>query len=295
MSHKHRVIVDCDNTYGLPGLPIDDGQTIMYLAGRPDIELVGIACTHGNGKVEEVYDATRWLVDSLGLSSLPVLRGASAPGDHDTEAASWLAAAADRETGDLELLAIGTMTNLLGAKRKDPGFFGNLRRVAAMGGYLHPLPVRGWNKIGEVNLSRDPEATRALLEAECPVTVMSAQICLQAPFGIDELAPIAKTDRASYLYMLSYLMGMIRRHDGAQEYLWDLLPAVFLSRPELFHRKSVGISTDPGHLAQGYLRDDDSGPVVDLPDYIVDVDAVYATLYEAWGIALGRAREGLGS
>lgn len=285
MKTKHQVIVDCDNTYGLPGLPIDDGQTIMYLAGRPDIELVGITCTHGNGNVDEVLGATRWLLDSLGLSKVPVLRGATGPGDCETEAASWLVATAAARPGELELLAIGTMTNLLGASRKSRDFFGNLVQVVAMGGYLYPLPVRGWNKIGEVNLSRDPEATAALLHAECPVTIMSAQICLQAPFGIEELAPIAATDRASYLYMLSYLSGMIRRHDGAREYLWDLLPAVYLSYPELFHHNTVKVLDDAQTLAQGYLFAGESGREINLPDYIMDIDAFYEHLYSAWSRA----------
>jgi purine nucleosidase len=282
MSRKIRVVVDCDNTWGLPGRPIDDGQTIIYLAGRPDVEIVGITCTHGNGSVDEVFDATRWLVGALGLCGLPVLKGSSGAGDYDTEAAAWLAAKADDEPGSLALLAIGTMSNLLGAKMKDPAFFGKIARVAAMGGYLHPLPVRGWNKIGELNLSRDPAATATLLGAECPVTVMSAQICLQAPFGMDELAPIARTDRASYFYMLSYLMGTIRRHYGAQEYLWDLLPAVFISHPELFHRREMRVSTNPARLSTGFLVPDDSGPAIDVPDYIVDVDSFYKTLYAAW-------------
>ncbi|MEI6874987.1 MAG: nucleoside hydrolase [Spirochaetota bacterium] len=282
MSPKHRVIVDCDNTWGIPGLPIDDGQTLIYLAGRSDIEIVGITCTHGNGSVDQVFDATKWLVGALGLGALPVLKGASGQGDLDTEAAAWLSRKADEEPGKMELLAIGTMTNLLGAKTKDPAFFAKLSGIAAMGGYLHPLPVRGWNKIGEVNLSRDSAATAALLRAECPVTVMSAQICLQAPFGIDELAPIAANDRASYFYMLSYLMGMIRRHAGAQEYLWDLLPAVFLSHPELFHRNAVRISTDPAILAKGILSPDAKGSQIDLPDYIIDIDSFYEILYAAW-------------
>ncbi len=282
MKPEHRIIVDCDNTYGIPGLPIDDGQTIMYLAGRPDIEIVGITCTHGNGRVDEVFDATRWLAGALGLHDVPVIKGASGPGDYDTEAASWLAGKARAEPGKLELLAIGTMSNLLGAKKKDPGFFSNIGNIAAMGGYLYPLPVRGWNKIEEVNLSRDPAATAALLSAECPVTVMSAQICLQAPFGIDELSPIAESDRASYFYMLSYLMGMIRRHNGAQEYLWDLLPAVYISHPELFNRKQARISTDLPHLSKGNLVPDETGPVINLPDYIADVDLFYAILYAAW-------------
>jgi len=285
MKTRKRVIVDCDNTYGVPGLPIDDGQTLMYLAGRPDIEIVGITCTYGNGSMEEVFPATKWLATALGLENVPVLKGASAPGDYDTEAAAWLSDTAASAAGNLNLLAIGTMTNVMGAKKKDGAFFTKISSVTAMGGYLYPLPVRGWNKIGELNLSRDPAATAVLLGAECPVTIMSAQICLQAPFGIDELAPIATTDKASYFYMLSYLMGMIRRHDGAQEFLWDLLPAVHLSHPELFHRRSFHASEDPGNLAKGLLVPDGNGPEINLPDYIADIDAFYSILYTAWAKA----------
>lgn len=282
---KKRVIVDCDNTYGVPSLPIDDGQTLTYLAGRPDIEIAGVTCTYGNGDVEEVFAATKWLAKALGLENVPVLRGASSPGDWDTEASAWLAKTVNDFPGRFELLAIGTMTNLLGAKRRDDDFFRKISSVSAMGGYLYPLPVRGWNKIGEINLSRDPIATEALLRAECPVTLMSAQICLQAPFGIDELAPIAKTDKAAYFYMLSYLMGMIRRHDGAQEYLWDLLPAVYISHPELFHEKKVKVSLDTSLLSKGFIIPDGGGPLVNLPDYVTDIDAFYAILYEAWAKA----------
>ena len=285
MKTRKRVIVDCDNTYGVPGLPIDDGQTLMYLAGRSDIEIVGITCTYGNGSIEDVFAATKWLAAELGLKGVPVLKGASAPGDCDTEAAAWLSDIAASSAGSLDLLAIGTMTNLLGARKRDGGFFGKLSSVAAMGGYLYPLPVRGWNRIGELNLSRDPAATAALLSAECPVTIMSAQICLQAPFGIDELAPIAATDKASYFYMLSYLSGMIRRHGGAQEYLWDLLPAVYLSFPELFHMRKLNVSLEADTLSKGLLIPDGKGPEVNLPEYIVDIDAFYSILYEAWANA----------
>jgi inosine-uridine nucleoside N-ribohydrolase len=82
--------------------------------------------------------------------------------------------------------------------------------------------------------------------------------------------------------MLSYLLGMIRRHGGAQEYLWDLLPAVYLSHPELFHRNEVRISTDPATLSGGYLLKSETGTRINLPDYIVDIDALYAYLYAAW-------------
>jgi purine nucleosidase len=292
MKPKCRVIIDCDNTYGIPGRPIDDGQAIAYLSGRYDVEIVGITCTYGNGSVNEVYDATKWLTASLGLDGLPVIKGAAGPGDYDTEAASWLAKTTAEEAPTVSVLAIGTMSNILGAKKRDPRFFSNLKGIAAMGGYLYPLPVRGWNRIPELNLSRDPTATAALLGAECPVTIMSAQICLQAPFGVEELRPIADFDRPSYFYMLSYLMDMIRRNSGATEFLWDLLPAVYLSNPELFHRNEERVSIDLKLLARGSLEPDEDGPAINLPDYIVDIDAFYSLLYESWKRAPLRTARG---
>lgn len=292
MKIKKRVIIDCDNTYSIPNLPIDDGQTIMYLKGREDIEIAGITCTYGNGTIEEVFEATKWLVSSLGLNKIPILKGASAPGDYDTEASAWLAKVTDQNPKQFHLLAIGTMTNLAGAKKCNPDFFKNLARVAAMGGYLYPLPVRGWNKIPELNFSKDPDATMALFHAECPVTIMSAQICLQAPFGINELAPIASINKASYFYMLNYLMGMIKRHDGAQEYLWDLLPAVYLSYPELFNAHQIRISNDIENISKGLLIVDENGSLLTIPDHIKDIEMFYSILYSAWTKALAGNQQG---
>ena len=39
---SQRVILDCDNTMGQPYKEVDDGLTLLYLLGRPDIDLLGI-------------------------------------------------------------------------------------------------------------------------------------------------------------------------------------------------------------------------------------------------------------
>jgi len=78
---------------------------------------------------------------------------------------------------------------------------------------------------------------------------------------------------------------MIRRHDGAQEYLWDLLPAVYLSYPELFYHRKFKASLDAGLLSKGLLIEDGKGPEINIPDYIADIDAFYSILYSAWGKA----------
>ena len=37
---KIPVILDCDNTMGVPGCDVDDGLTLRYLLGCPEVELL---------------------------------------------------------------------------------------------------------------------------------------------------------------------------------------------------------------------------------------------------------------
>ena len=278
-----KVIIDCDNTFGVPGRPIDDGQTILYLLGRDDIEIVGITTTHGNSTIDDVYPATQWLVKHSRQPDIPVLRGGPRGAKGPTEASRFLAATAAAHPGQIQLLAIGTMSNLHEASLEDPSFYRNLAGIAAMGGYRYALPVRGWNKIAEVNLSRDPLASFSVINADCPVTLFDAHVCFQAPFGLRELHPIYQIDKPQYYLMRDYLLANLSELSEPVDYLWDLLPAVYLSYPELFHHNPVHLASTENDLRTGTLVvDPHSGPLVNLPDYITDIDLFYELLYTAW-------------
>lgn len=283
---KNRIILDCDNTFGLPGKPIDDGQALLYLLGREDIDIIGITTTFGNGSIDEVYDATRWLVEHSCRPDLPVIRGNGQPGEQPNAAAEFLAEQAKKHPGELSLVAVGTMGNSAAAADIDAGFFSNLRQITCMGGYRHTLPVRGWNNIPELNFSRDPEAAVQVLNAPCPVVLFDAHVCLQAPFGIRELAPFADFDRPSYYLQLDYLLANLGELTVPVDYLWDLLPAVYISFPELFHPVEYRVTASAERIARGHLDLEPStgsgaGNII-APDYITDIDRFYAILYEAW-------------
>ena len=279
---KHKVIIDCDNTFGVQGKPIDDGQTIIYLLGRNDIEIIGITTTFGNSTIEDVYPATVWLMEQLGRTDIPILKGASDYKGKATEASHFLVKKAREYPGDINLIAIGTLANLKTAHTESPDFFGNLRQILTMGGYLHPLPFRGWAHVGEVNFSGDGEASWQVFRAECPVVIMNAHICFALPFGLDELTPIAQYDHRQYFVMKELLLASAKHLENAQDYLWDLLPAIYISYPELFHTRTVRIDSTPEEIEQGYLKLGDSGAEVLMPDYIEDIDQCYQIMYEAW-------------
>jgi len=277
-----KVIIDCDNTFGLPTLPIDDGQTIIYLLGRDDIEIVGITTTFGNSTIDDVYPATCRLMEKLGRTDIPVLRGAAAFRGGKTEASDFLVKKAAELKGEINLIAIGTFANLKIASDTDPGFFGNLNQITMMGGYFHRLPYKGWCDVKEVNFSGDGEASWRVFRAECPVTIMSAHICFAVPFGLSELAPVADWDLEQYFIMLELLLSSSEFLDDAQDYLWDLLPAVYLSYPDLFPLNKIKIASSPEEIEEGILRTGEEGAEVNVPEYILDVNECYRIIYDAW-------------
>jgi len=277
-----RILCDCDNTMGLPGKPVDDGQTLLYLWGRPDIELLGITTTFGNGTIDQVHAATEQLLRDVGREDIPLFRGEGERGQPPTDAARFLAEMAASQPREITLLAIGPVGNLRAAAELDPDFFHHLKQIVCMGGWLHPRRVSF-----EINLSADPEAAVAVLNAPCPVTLMNAHICLQAPFGLRELERIEQYDLKMHRIIQDYLLARGARsvrHGMPRDYLWDLLPAVYISYPELFDANPVWVHSTVADLEAGtvLVGDEGEGALINMPARILDLDGFYAILYQAW-------------
>jgi inosine-uridine nucleoside N-ribohydrolase len=269
---------------GLPGRPVDDGQALLYLFGRPDVEVLGITTVFGNSAIERVHPATAALLADIGRE-LPLRRGAGAAGEADTEAAAFLVETAAAHPGEITLLAVGPLTNVKAAADADPAFFDHLDQIVIMGGYLAPLALPGWEGVGELNLSVDAEAAHQVLRAACPVTLMTAQVCLDAPFSLRALAVIEQYDRTkTYAMLRDYLLRRVRNERAPSEYLWDLLPAVYVSYPELFDENPTWIRSTVSDLTSGSIicAEEDEGTVVNMPTQIADVDQFYAILHDAW-------------
>ncbi len=278
-----KVIFDCDNTLGLMTKEIDDGLTLFYLLGRSDIDLMGITTTFGNGTIDQVYSQTLKLAADLGLTGLPVLRGAGSRGGDATSAARYLAEMASSYPGEINLLATGPVGNLAAANKLDPNFFSNLKSISCMGGYLRPVKM-GRRIVHELNLSADPEAAVQVLNAPTKVSLMTAQICLQAPFTWSDLKRISfwsqKTRQSVRFWLILHAIftGL------GNFYLWDLLPAIYLTEPDLFNKYQVDIVSTAADLEDGTLIsiENRSGAGVNMPALILDIDRFMDVLFSAW-------------
>ncbi len=278
-----KLIFDCDNTLGIWNKDIDDGLTLFYLLGQPEIDLLGITTTFGNGTIHQVSEQTQTLIHRLGRTEIPVARGASRRGETGTPAAELLVQAADQYPGELVILATGPLGNLRAAREIDERFFEKVKSIACMGGYLGPVYV-GRRRVKELNLSADPEAAHLVLNAGCPVTLMSAQICLQAPFYWRDLREIRFWSRQTRWAVARWLILHAAFCGLNHFYLWDLLPAVFVSHPGLFSGPAVQINSTVQELDAGelILGDPAQDGRVYLPNRIVNYRQFFQQLIASW-------------
>jgi len=277
------VICDCDHTMGIPGLPIDDGQTLLYLWGRSDINLLGITTTFGNGTIEEVQRATKDLLGHVGKGDLPLIQGAGRRGDIPSEAAAYLAETVAANPGEISILGLGPLGNLHAASLLDPKFFRNVKQIVIMGGSTAPIFL-GADELPELNLACDPEAAYAVLTAPCEITLMNAQICLEAPFSLEDLPRIKDWDDRTKQMIQDFLEHLGQKHGEAKDYLWDVLPAVYVSDPELFENMDIKLSSTVEDLTTGMILtgEDDLLPQINMPSKILDIDRFDYIVDEAW-------------
>jgi inosine-uridine nucleoside N-ribohydrolase len=278
-----RAILDCDNTMGKPYREVDDGLTLLYLLGRPDIEVLGITTTFGNGPIEDVYPLTQQLLRDIDRQDIPLFKGEGERGQPPTDAARFLAETIAQHPGEITVLATGPLGNLRAAAELDPSFLGNCKQIPIMGGYLHDLRL-GYRKIGEINLSYDPEASFAVLNAPCPVTLMNAHVCLQAMFTWRDMRRVRhwgpKTRGLLRRWMLRLGIGC-----GLRGFvLWDLLPAVYIEFPELFEENPVWVRSTVQDLETGSIivAEEGEGAQINMPNNILDRKRFKEILFDAW-------------
>ncbi|MFS8104122.1 nucleoside hydrolase [Lentzea alba] len=177
-----RIIVDAD-----PG--IDDALALYYLRAQAKAEVVAVGTVHGNVPVEVATANALRLVERLGFD-VPVAMGAKRPlaqalqtaedvhgpdglggvaGEAaakvatEKSAAEQLVQLAREQPGELNLLAIGPLTNVALALQIEPELPNLLDKVVVMGGALN-VPGNITSQ-AEANFWHDPEAADLVLGA----------------------------------------------------------------------------------------------------------------------------------
>lgn len=240
---RRRVALDTDI-----GSDVDDALALGMLLGSPEVELVGVTTVHGDtalrarlarrllglagadvpccaGAQETLAGRPVWWAGHEGalFTDLEVEQVAARPG------ADFLVDAA-RRTGDLDIIAIGPLTNVATAIKAGARF----RHLTVMGGsFTADEP--------EHNFKSDPEAARIVFTSGIPATVCGLEITQQVRITPDGLARIAAAGRLGAA--LAAEVDQYWRFRGQQYNTpHDPVAALTLLRPDLFETAAVEVA-----------------------------------------------------
>lgn len=190
VSTPRRVLLDTD-----PG--IDDALAILLGLASPEIELAALTVVHGNCTLSEAVANALAVLELGGAPGLPVAVGCdrpllrppyTAPETHGmsglgyarlpvagaTPVAEHAVDLLIREImaapGEVTLVAVGPLTNVALALRKEPRIAGAVRDCIVMGGAFHC--DGNTTPLAEFNIYVDPHAAQIVLDSGMPLTLM---------------------------------------------------------------------------------------------------------------------------
>lgn len=199
--HEHtnilnRIVIDTD-----PG--VDDAHAILMACAHPTTEVVALTTVAGNVSLEKATRNALIVLDVIG-QEIPVYPGCEnalviptprraishgqdglgdsgyppPPRSASTEhAVHALIRLASESPGQLNLVAIGPLTNIAMATRLDPSLPQKYKRLVVMGGAIH-AHGNSWNRAAEFNFYCDPEAAAVVFNSWPMLTLVPWETCL---------------------------------------------------------------------------------------------------------------------
>lgn len=202
----HRVIFDTD--FALP--PQDDGLALALALNSPELDIAGITTVAGNFNLARANADVLRMLEIAHHEHTPVHAGARRPLVHvkddfaATHYGKWWSddpppappggfakKALESETavdfmvrtvmanrGQIEIIALGPLTNVAMAIQKQPAFAPALKRMVIMGGAIAALPDGAGNITpnAEFNFWVDPEAARIVLRSGIPIELSALNV-----------------------------------------------------------------------------------------------------------------------
>jgi purine nucleosidase len=193
LTERQPIILDVDTG-------IDDSLALLYACASPEVELLAATCVGGNIDARQVAVNTRAVLELAGRADVEVALGREtplerplrvAPETHGPRGLGYaelpaptrpisarhavdvIVEAARLRPREITLVAVGPLTNVALAVRREPTLPTLLRRLVIMGGaYRSPgntAPTTEWN------ISVDPEAAKIVFDAFGAPEVQSAR------------------------------------------------------------------------------------------------------------------------
>ena len=259
-----KLIIDTD-----PG--VDDALAIALAHALPQIDLLGLTTVFGNTFVHQSSRNALYILDLLGANA-PVAEGAALPwgatdytpsanvhgpeglGDitdipqigqnTDESAAAFLVRMAAQHKGELVVCAIGPLTNIADAAKRDPAFVNNLKHLVIMGGaYEVPGNI---TPEAEANIYHDIAAADAVFAAGFDIKMVGLNATMQTLLAPQDFTDIAKGVVGTFIDKISqFYLGFYRSvgvTNGCP--MHDATAVLACTNPEKFTWHETGLAVD---------------------------------------------------
>ncbi len=245
---------------------IDDAVMMLYLAAEPGVEIVAVGSCHGNCSAALSAANALRVLEVVGLEDVPVALGAESPladpmpaaevHGHDgladiglptpqgkvtgESAAEQILRLSRERPGELDLLAVGTMTNLALALDQDPDVLSRFRTVAILGGYSGPPEPDAVTV--DPNVYKSPDAADWLFASTAPLLVTPVDTSFaQSELEDDHIERLrtGETPQGQFAWqILPYYFDFYQRRLGRwSSCMHDPLAAAALLHPALVLEK----------------------------------------------------------
>lgn len=230
------LVLDCD-----PGH--DDAIALLLALAREDATLRAVTTVAGNQTVEKTTLNARRVLALAGREDVPVARGMGEPLVRDLAVADHvhgesgldgpdlpepsvpradrhgvdLLADTVREHDGVTLVAVGPLTNVASALKRDPGVADGVDEVVVMGG---AVGTGNMTPAAEFNVYVDPEAARVVFGADLDVTMVGLDVTFQSqvrPAEVEDLRALGRVGEVVAGF-LDYAADYYRDTHGLEGY-----------------------------------------------------------------------------
>jgi purine nucleosidase len=237
------VILDTDI-----GTDVDDLLALVFLAKAPELCLEGVTTVHGNTLLRAKI--ARIACQKLGIPDLPVVPGAietlsggeifwpghegeNIPGienarvETSRSASQFFLDLSEKYSGDLEILAIGPLTNLAQTISCFSEFRTRVKRLYLMGGAY-------WTDYSEHNVKMDVLAAKIVFESGIPITAIGLDVTLKVWIKEQHVAQIRNLPNGLGTMLEEQIRRWWRFLGENQNNPHDPLAALAMVQPGLF-------------------------------------------------------------
>ena len=200
---NRKIIIDTD-TAG------DDAVAMLIAAEADGIDIMGITVVAGNVSIDQAVNNALQTMEIAKRPDIPVYKGATTAydgtdretysvfgsdgmGDKDLihpsgkaqkeDAADFIISMAKRYPGEVEIVALGPVTNIANAITKDPEAMKGIRKIWSMG--TAGLGPGNATPVAEFNVYKDAEAYNIMLSFDVPKTIIGLDMLTEDTYLTD--------------------------------------------------------------------------------------------------------------